>query len=246
VNAVDAFPNPGPGDGGFWSVRVAAEADWPQQTRLLDLFDNEDGTLSLFGTIIDHASEPTAPAPGTQSSTMSLDDLASVGRTLAANDPQGGFGSGEGAADDRNTELLIEDPRLDQDPGPDPPGEPCQNLFQGTKKRDVIDGTPGPDRIHGKRGRDKLRGLGGRDCLLGGSGGDRLRGGDADDVVNGGRGGDNLSGNAGEDTVRGGRGGDNVKAVDGEADTINCGSGNDRAVVDALDTVKRCDRVRRR
>jgi hypothetical protein len=243
VNAVEPYPNPDPQKGGFWSVRVAAEADWPQQTRMLELFDNEDGTLSLFGTIVDHASEPTAPAPGTAASGMSTGDIASVGRTLAANDPQGGLGSGEGAADDRNTELLIADPRTDQDPGPGT-GEPCQNLFEGTKRRDVIDGTPGPDRIRGKRGRDKLKGLGGRDCLGGGTGRDRLRGGTDDDNLNGGKGADNLNGNAGEDTIRGGRGGDKVKAADGEADTINCGSGRDKAVVDAEDTVKRCDRVR--
>lgn len=173
---------------------------------------------------------------------MSVEDLASVGRTLAANDPQGGFGSGEGSADDRNTELLIGDPRRDQGGGG---GEPCQNLFVGTRKRDRIDGTPGPDRIRGKRGRDKLKGLGGDDCLLGGSGRDRLRGGDDDDVVNGGKGADNLDGNAGADTIRGGRGRDRVKSADGEVDVVKCGSGRDRAVVDAVDTVKRCDRVKR-
>ena len=58
----DVTPYPGPDGHGFWSVKVAAEADWPQQSRLLQLFDNRDGTLSLFGTIVDHASEATAPA----------------------------------------------------------------------------------------------------------------------------------------------------------------------------------------
>ncbi|HYP55395.1 MAG TPA: hypothetical protein VEQ41_03720 [Solirubrobacterales bacterium] len=53
-NVVNPFPSPG-GSGGFWSFRVAAEADWPQQARLLQLFDNRDGTLSIFGTIVDHA-----------------------------------------------------------------------------------------------------------------------------------------------------------------------------------------------
>ena len=62
----DVTPYPGPDGHGFWSVKVAAEADWPQQSRLLQLFDNRDGTLSLFGTIVDHASEVTAPAPGTE------------------------------------------------------------------------------------------------------------------------------------------------------------------------------------
>jgi 3',5'-cyclic AMP phosphodiesterase CpdA len=244
VNAIDPFPNPGPGDGGFWSVRVASEADWPQQTGLLELFDNEDGTLSLFGTTIDHASEPTAPAPGTQASTMSVDDLASVGRTLAANDPEGGLGTGEGQANDRNVELLIEDPRVDQDPDPGT-GEPCQNRFEGTNKRDNIEGTPGPDRIIGKRGRDTLRGNGGKDCLSGDQDRDRLRGGDDDDLVNGGRGIDNLNGNAGADEIRGKRGADRINAVDGEVDVVSCGSGRDRATVDVNDVVQRCERVKR-
>ncbi len=32
-NTIDPYPNPS-GNGGFWSIRVAAEADWPQQSRL--------------------------------------------------------------------------------------------------------------------------------------------------------------------------------------------------------------------
>ena len=68
VNSIEAHANPGH-PGGFWSIRVAAEADWPQQARLVELFDNRDGTLSLFGTIVDQASAPAAPAPGPASST---------------------------------------------------------------------------------------------------------------------------------------------------------------------------------
>ena len=37
--------------------------------------------------------------------------LASLGREFAYNDPQAGFGSGEGAANDQNVELLVKDPR---------------------------------------------------------------------------------------------------------------------------------------
>jgi len=109
-NVVNAFPDPG-GSGGFWSIRVAAEADWPQQSRLLEVFDNHDGTLSIFGTILDHVGQSAAPAPGTPASSMDLNDLASVGRTLSFNDLQSGAPLGEGQADDRNVELLIDDPR---------------------------------------------------------------------------------------------------------------------------------------
>ena len=105
-----AFPNPG-GPGGFWSIRVAAEADWPQQSRLLEVFDNHDGTLSIFGTILDHVGQAAAPAPGTAASAMDFNDLASAARTMSFNDLQSGAPQGEGQADDRNVELLIDDPR---------------------------------------------------------------------------------------------------------------------------------------
>ncbi len=110
VNTVDAFPNPS-GPGGFWSIRVAAEADWPQQSRLLQVFDNHDGTLSIFGTILDHVGESAAPPAGTAASGMDLNDLASVGRTMSFNDLQSGAPEGEGEAKDRNVELLVPDPR---------------------------------------------------------------------------------------------------------------------------------------
>ena len=109
-NIVDPFPNPS-GPGGFWSIRVAAEADWPQQSRLLEVFDNHDGTLSIFGTILDQVGQSAAPAPGTAASAMDFNDLASAARTMSFNDLQSGAPAGEGQADDRNVELLIDDPR---------------------------------------------------------------------------------------------------------------------------------------
>jgi metallophosphoesterase (TIGR03767 family) len=109
-NVVDAFPDPN-GQGGFWSIRVAAEADWPQQSRLLEVFDNHDGTLSIFGTILDHVGQAAAPAPGTPASSMDFNDLASAARTMSYNDLQSGAPLGEGTSQDRNVELLIDDPR---------------------------------------------------------------------------------------------------------------------------------------
>jgi metallophosphoesterase (TIGR03767 family) len=109
-NVVNPFPNPS-GPGGFWSIRVAAEADWPQQSRLLEVFDNHDGTLSIFGTILDHVGQAVAPAPGTPASSMDFNDLASAARTMSFNDLQSGAPIGEGLPKDRNVELLIDDPR---------------------------------------------------------------------------------------------------------------------------------------
>ena len=46
--------------GGFWEVNTAAHIDWPQQARIVEIVDNDNGTLSIFGTIIDHAA-PVSP-----------------------------------------------------------------------------------------------------------------------------------------------------------------------------------------
>ncbi len=186
VNRVQPYPD-GKG-GGFWMVKVAAEADWPQQARLLQLFDNQDGSLSLFGTIIDHASNATASAPGTAASGLDTKGLASIGRTLSYNDPQVGakkcapVACGEGTTLDRNVELLITDPR--RGPGPLKSGR-CANKQLGTPKRDVLRGTKRGDRLRGFAGRDLLVGRAGRDCLDGGRGNDRIlaRGGGRDSVV---------------------------------------------------------------
>ena len=109
-NKVDAFPA-ADGKSGFWSIRVAAEADWPQQSRLLQVFDNHDGTLSIFGTVLDQVGQTLAPAAGTPASSMDLNDLASVARTMSANDFQSGAPDGEGTPADRNVELIVDDPR---------------------------------------------------------------------------------------------------------------------------------------
>jgi hypothetical protein len=109
VNQVLPYSNP---DGsGFWNIKTAAEADWPAQSRLLEIMNNEDGTLSIFGTAIDHAAALQAPAAGTSAGGFSVSQMASLNRLFAYNDPQKGGGSGEGTLDDRNVELLVPDPR---------------------------------------------------------------------------------------------------------------------------------------
>jgi uncharacterized repeat protein (TIGR01451 family) len=86
-------------------------ADWPHQHRLIEVMDNRDDTLSIFGTVLDHASPATAPPPGNASSFVSY-QLASIGRTFGFNDPQLGPPLGEGDPQlDRNDEMLIDDPR---------------------------------------------------------------------------------------------------------------------------------------
>ena len=140
----------------------------------------------------------------------------------------------------------------------------CANQRRGTKKGETIRGTAKGDRLLGLGGSDRLLGLAGEDCLQGGTGNDRLDGGagndrlvgsTGNDVLTGGAGADELSGGVGRDSLTGGNGRDRIKggpgrdtisARDGVKDTIDCGPGRDTATVDRRDTVKGCERVRRR
>ena len=111
-NRVDPFEGEAQGQHGFWDINTASHIDWPQQSRVIDLVDNHDGTLSLFGTIVDHAA---APNPGSAPAGDSIQRLASISRELALNDPQAthadnGDGGGRGGREDRNVELLVADP----------------------------------------------------------------------------------------------------------------------------------------
>jgi len=220
VNDVTPYPDPSGNGHGFWSIRVAAEADWPQQARLLQIFDNHDGTLSIFGTIVDHASGATAPVSGSDAATMTPEELASVGRTLSYNDAQTGGRAcepepcGEGGPDDRNVELLVDDPRQSAAEKVGRvefrPARACANRIVGTRKRERLRGTQGSDLILARGGRDRIRPRGGFDCVFAGRGADR------------------------------------VNARKGGIDMVRCGRGRDVAYVDQRDRVKGCERVVRR
>jgi len=97
----------GDGTGGFWEINTASHVDFPQQARIIEIADNEDGTWSIFTTVVDHA----APAVWDGS----LDDplaLASLSRELSVNDPQNDIDEHRGALEARNTELLVQAPPL--------------------------------------------------------------------------------------------------------------------------------------
>jgi len=80
--------------GTFWDIGTAAHIDWPPQARLIEVVDNQDGTLSIFTTMFDHDE----------------DQVTAFARELCGNDPQKGFSSGTGAIEDRNAELLLRHP----------------------------------------------------------------------------------------------------------------------------------------
>jgi 3',5'-cyclic AMP phosphodiesterase CpdA len=116
-------PEP-PAQASFWEVTTAAHIDWPQQSRMIELVqnDDEDRTVSLVLTILDHdgpahPGAPTSEAGGQGDSGSSVLRLASIGRELAFNDYQHGR-SARGDPEDRN--VIIKTGR----PWPYPPDEP--------------------------------------------------------------------------------------------------------------------------
>ncbi len=91
--------------GGFWEINTASHIDWPQQSRLIEIADNRDGTLSIFATMLDHDG-PEAYGGRTGDPLV----LAGLARELAANDWQQRESSGRGAVENRNVELLVAAP----------------------------------------------------------------------------------------------------------------------------------------
>ena len=96
--------------GGFWEINTAAHVDWPQQSRVVEVVDNGDRTLSIFGTIYDHAAATGWPA----NPTTPL-ELAALARELGINDPQRDPETAtkdgkRGTLADRNVELVVAKP----------------------------------------------------------------------------------------------------------------------------------------
>jgi len=113
----------------------------------------------------------------------------------------------------------------------------CANKTLGTKLGERLIGTSRGDRIKGRRGRDLILGKGGKDCLSGGAAKDRIAGGS---------GRDKLIGGPKKDRLESGDGADRILARDRRRDVVRCGKGKDRAVVDRIDRVSGCEKVRRK
>ena len=114
ANRVRAVPRgSGPAEGGFWQVTTASHIDWPQQSRLLDVVDNERRQPLDLG----HDPRPRRAAPTrARASGSSTKQLASISRELAFNDPdadngEDGRADARGGEGDRNVELVVRDPR---------------------------------------------------------------------------------------------------------------------------------------
>jgi metallophosphoesterase (TIGR03767 family) len=112
VNNVRSYKRVGAGQvGGFWQLNTAAHIDWPQQARLIEIVARGDGTVSVFGTIIDHAGPASATDP--LADTLSM---ASLSRELGGSDwqerarPTKGVDGRRGSVLDRNVELVLPAP----------------------------------------------------------------------------------------------------------------------------------------
>jgi 3',5'-cyclic AMP phosphodiesterase CpdA len=153
--------------GGFWEIKSPAIVDWPAQHRLIEVMDNRDGTLSIFATMLDDASQPRSPAPdddagpgarGSPRFELERDeverfttrDLASIGRTLSYNDAQAGPEGPEGERAqgleiDRNVELLIADPRGEPEREPRPPDDGDRDRDRDRADPERVDRDAAPD-----------------------------------------------------------------------------------------------------
>jgi hypothetical protein len=101
-NRIRPRPDPEGKTPGFWDVTTCAVMDWPSQARLVRLVDNDDGTMSIFCTMLDHDAPPDPTGAG------GLWRLASIHRELAANHPYRGVSSEvAGEPTDRNVELVL-------------------------------------------------------------------------------------------------------------------------------------------
>jgi metallophosphoesterase (TIGR03767 family) len=123
TNGVTPHRHPDGLTGGFWEVNTASHVDWPQQARVVEVADNHDGTLSIFGTLIEHA----APAVVDRTAADHL-TLAGLARELGANDAQIDPAGKAGTIDARNVELVLPAPfarAAASPPGTVAPGTPA-------------------------------------------------------------------------------------------------------------------------
>jgi RTX calcium-binding nonapeptide repeat (4 copies) len=112
----------------------------------------------------------------------------------------------------------------------------------------MADDAPGSSTITGAAGNDRLTGHDQEETIDGGPGNDRVEGGYNNDTLTGGPGRDTIFGDSTTDTCnflscKIPFGNDVIDARDGEQDTIDCGFGEDRATVDAIDVVANCEQV---
>jgi len=120
-------------------------------------------------------------------------------------------------------------------------GSPGDDNVTGGSRGEHMTLRAGDDRANGGRGNDDINGGRGNDHINGGAGDDRLRGGSGDDVLTDDNGTDRFSAGTGDDRIdaRDRRGRDDGR------DVVDCGAGDDTALVDDDDVVRHCEHVER-
>jgi hypothetical protein len=125
-------------------------------------------------------------------------------------------------------------------------GDEGNDDIRGRGGNDRLDGGLGTNRIRGDDGDDEIGQVSdslGASVLEGGSGNDILRGGRKNDKLIGGGGNDRLFGGDGRDRLLGGAGKDLLQSDDFEwRDSLDGGTGTDRANVDERDRLLRVER----
>ena len=120
-NNIWLHENPNTGTG-YWEVNTASVADMPSESRILEVADNGDGTLSIFSTIFEAAvapdprdihwteDDPTDERAFGAAQQINEHWLASFGREVGYHDPQQDVPGAAGTAATRNVELLVPAP----------------------------------------------------------------------------------------------------------------------------------------
>jgi metallophosphoesterase (TIGR03767 family) len=105
-------PDPDRRGGAYWEIGTAPPVAYPMQGRMLEVADNGDGTLSIFTTMF-NMSAPVDPGKAEDQTTpddVNEEQLASLARSIAAQDPQRDPEAAGLAASSRNAELLLNAP----------------------------------------------------------------------------------------------------------------------------------------
>jgi hypothetical protein len=127
-------------------------------------------------------------------------------------------------------------------------GPPGTYVGSDAAEKFVVGASGASSTVSGGGGNDDITTLNGSDGVDGGPGDDRIVGGFDNDTITGGPGRDAIFADAtgsfcGIFSCTVPFGNDTINARDGEADSIDCGIGADRAVVDAIDTHANCETV---
>lgn len=212
----------------------------------LFLVDAQTGTERTLGAVNARTARFKAAEPRTNEPR----DLFTVLRVSCSE--AGGHGSGVLEFSSEPVTIPAREPG-DQGGGggePDPGGEEdplvlggCEIDLEGSSRDDRLRGTADGDLIFGLEGSDRIKGGGGHDCLVGGQDDDILAGQGGSDRLTGSGGNDRLTGGGASNAYDAGPGRDVVRAQNDRRDVVRCGPGKDRAMVDADDRVRGCEKI---